>query len=143
MVFPSHLMSARLDQNRPRTGRHSRHRPTPWTAGGRGGRGAGRRQRSVGGGAIMRYSGFSNGAGILATLSLLILAGPATPMAQEGREPAAASESSEAVGASLSEEIRALREELRVAKAQIQILKSTIDAVAASSAAQAALALAK
>ena len=91
----------------------------------------------------MRYSGFSNGAGILATLSLLILAGPATPIAQEGREPAAASESSEAVGASLSEEIRALREELRVAKAQIQILKSTIDAVAASSAAQAALALAK
>jgi outer membrane protein OmpA-like peptidoglycan-associated protein len=91
----------------------------------------------------MRSSGFSNGAGILAALSLLILAGPATPIAQEGNEPAAASEVRDAVGPSLSEEIRALREELRVAKAQIQILKSTIDAVAESSAAQAALALAK
>ena len=36
-----------------------------------------------------------------------------------------------------------MREELRVAKAQIQILKSTIDAVAAQSAAQSALAMAK
>jgi outer membrane protein OmpA-like peptidoglycan-associated protein len=90
----------------------------------------------------MRSSGVSNGASILAALSLLILAGPTTPIAQESKELSAASEM-EAVGASLREEIRALREELRVAKAQIQILKSTIDAVAASSAAQTALAMAK
>ena len=91
----------------------------------------------------MRTSGFSNGAGILAAFSLLILAGPTTPIAQEDKEPAAAAAIEEAVAASLSEEIRALREELRVAKAQIQILKSTIDAVAAQSAAQSALAMAK
>jgi outer membrane protein OmpA-like peptidoglycan-associated protein len=91
----------------------------------------------------MRSSGFSNGAAILAALSLLILASPTTPIAQEAEEPAAASEVGEAAVLSLREEVRALREELRVARAQIQILKSTIDAVAAESAAQDALAMAK
>jgi outer membrane protein OmpA-like peptidoglycan-associated protein len=91
----------------------------------------------------MRSSGFWNAPGILAVLSLLILAGPTTPIAQEAEELAAAPEVGEAVGPSLREEVRALREELRVARAQIQILKSTIDAVAAESAAQSALALAK
>jgi hypothetical protein len=91
----------------------------------------------------MRSLGFRNGSGILAALSLLILAVPTTPSAQTGNEPVAVSEAQEAVGPSLSEEVRALREELRAVKAQIQILKSTIDAVAALSAAQAGLALAK
>jgi outer membrane protein OmpA-like peptidoglycan-associated protein len=91
----------------------------------------------------MRSLGFWNGFGILAALSLLILASPTTLIAQTGNEPAAVSEAREAVGLSLSEEVRALREELRTAKAQIRILKSTIDAVAAQSAAQAGLALAK
>jgi outer membrane protein OmpA-like peptidoglycan-associated protein len=91
----------------------------------------------------MRSSGYSNAANILSALSLLTLAGPTTLIAQEDKEPAAASELGEALAASLGEEIETLREELRVAKAQIQILKSTIDAVAKSSAAQAALALAK
>jgi outer membrane protein OmpA-like peptidoglycan-associated protein len=91
----------------------------------------------------MRSSGFSNAAGMLAALSLLILAGPTAPIAQEGEKPAAASEVREVVDSSLREEVRALRQELRVARAQIEILKSTIDAVAAESAAQTALAMAK
>ncbi|HSA80849.1 MAG TPA: OmpA family protein [Geminicoccaceae bacterium] len=91
----------------------------------------------------MQSSGFSNGAGILAALSLLILTGPTTPIAQEAKEPAAAAEASEAAASSLREEVEALREELRVTKAQMQILKSTIDAMAAESAAQSALAMAK
>ena len=91
----------------------------------------------------MQSSGFSNGAGMLAALSLLILASPTAPIAQEGEKPATASEVQEVVDSSLREEVRALREELRVARAQIEILKSTIDAVAAESAAQTALAMAK
>ena len=45
----------------------------------------------------MRSSGFSNGAGMLAALSLLIFAGPTAPIAQEGEKPAAASEVREVV----------------------------------------------